>query len=126
MKIRHEVQSTAVVLALMLSSCATGAPFSGQIRNISSAELKIVRSVAHVTPAGVVVDGDVRRPDGYAAPLPGFLEIDGLDRQGRTVAQVHTTWGEFKSRRLRRAYFRALIPVLRTDEIASIKIKAHT
>jgi hypothetical protein len=72
------------------------------------------------------VDGDVRRPNGYAGVVPGHLRIEGKEAAGAIVSATDATWGEFKNRRLRLAYFRATLANGDSDLIASIIITPVT
>lgn len=106
------------LLAASIAGCAPGPRFVGEIRTTSSSQLEIARAVAHRTASGIVIDGDVRRPNGYAGYVPGYLKIEGYDGAGTVIATTKASWGEFISRRFRLAYFRA---TLSTSEPASIK-----
>lgn len=108
------------------ASCATGARFSGRIQTHSSPEISVVRAVAHYKATEVVVDGDVRRPNGYAGVVPGYLKVEGLDASGKVIAATRTQWGEFNSRRFRLAYFRAVLPAPEPLAIASIVVEPVT
>lgn len=74
----------------------------------------------------LVVDGDVRRPNGYAGVVPGHLRVEGRNLAGTVVATTDTNWGAFMNRRFRLAYFRAVIPPEKSSEIASISVTPVT
>lgn len=110
---------SAAMITAGVSGCVTSPRFAGEIRPVSSAQIIVVRAVGHWNAAGLVIDGDVRRPNGYAGVVPGYLQVEGRDASGAVIAATKANWGEFKSRRFRLAYFHAVLP---SPEPASIKI----
>lgn len=86
----------------------------------------VVRAVAHYKPAGVAVDGDVRRPNFYAGVVPGYLQVEGLDASGKVVVKAQTKWGQFMSRRFRLAYFHVLLLASDPSSITTITVKPVT
>lgn len=122
------VTCSALVLstAILSAGCTTGTRFSGRIRTNSTAEIEVVRAVAHYKPAGVVVDGDVRRPNLYAGVVPGYLQVEGLDASGKVVVTAQTQWGQFMSRRFRLAYFHVLLLASDPSSITTITVKPVT
>lgn len=122
------VMSLGVValLAASIAGCAPGPRFVGEIRTTSSSQLEIARAVAHRTTGGIVIDGDVRRPDGYAGHVPGYLKIEGHDGAGTVIAATKASWGQFMSRRFRLAYFRAMLSASEPTSINTITVEAVT
>lgn len=118
----------ALVLSITILSagCASAPRFSGRIQTNSTAEIVVVRAVAHNKPAGVAVDGDVRRPNFYAGVVPGYLQVEGLDASGKVVVTAQTKWGQFMSRRFRLAYFHVLLLTSDPSSIATITVKPVT
>lgn len=117
---------TALFIAAMCAGCTSGPRFFGRIEIQSSPEISVVRAVAHYRASGIVVDGDVRRPNGYAGVVPGYLHVEGRDASGTIIATTQTKWGEFKSRRFRLAYFRAFLAASAPSAIASVAIEPET
>ena len=76
--------------------------------------------------SGIEVDGDVRRPNGYAGVVPGHLRIEGRDTSGTVLAATTADWGEFKSRRFRLAYFHTFLPVGNPALVKSITVQPET
>lgn len=114
------------LLAAATAGCEPGPRFIGEIRTTSSSQLEIARAVAHRTTGGIVIDGDVRRPDGHAGPVAGYLKIDGLDGAGTVIATAKASWGDFISRRFRLAYFRALLSASDPTSIKTITVEPVT
>jgi len=73
-----------------------------------------------------MVDGDVRRPNGYAGVVSGHLRIEARNQEGVVVAATNANWGEFKNRRLRLAYFRAELSAGDASSIAEISVTPIT
>lgn len=73
-----------------------------------------------------MVDGDVRRPNGYAGVVPGHLRVVGKNAAGAVVASTETKWGQFMNRRFRLAYFRAILPAGDVGAITSISVAPVT
>ena len=115
--------ATVVLVMATSSGCALAPPFSGKIVPVSSSQIAVVRVVGHMENLGIAVDGDVRRPNGYAGVVPGHLRIEGRDASGGVLASTTTDWGEFKSRRFRLAYFHAFLPVENPALVKSITVQ---
>lgn len=120
------IAAAAIVITATCAGCVTRPRFDGSIQKLSNPEISVVRAVAHYSSAGIIVDGDVRRPNGFAGTVPGFLRVEGRDVSGNVIVATQAKWGEFKSRRFRLAYFRAFLPASETASIASIDVEPIT
>lgn len=116
-----------LIVGVPLSGCAESKAFVGPVSFSSSADIAVVRAVAHRDKdERVVVDGDVRRPNGYAGVVPGHLRVEGRNAGGAVVAATDANWGEFMNRRFRRAYFHAVLPAGDASTITSISVRPIT
>lgn len=106
----------------MLVGCASGSPFTGKIALASDDQLVVVRAFARLKKNGVLVGGDVRRPNFHAGVVPGHLHVEGRDRNGQIIVSAEAPWGEFKTRRFRLAYFRAFLEVENPADLAAISV----
>lgn len=118
--------ATATLIVAMASGCASPQPFVGEIVPVSNPQIAVVRVVGHIKNSGIVIDGDVRRPNGYAGVVPGYLLIEGRDASGAVIGATKADWGEFKSRRFRLAYFHAYLPVENPGSVKSITVEPST
>lgn len=124
--IRLGILACAAMITAAASGCAPNPRFGGEIRPIPSAQIVVVRARGHTNPTGIVIDGDVRRPNGYAGVVSGYLKIEGYDAIGAVIATTKANWGEFMSRRFRLAYFRAVLPAPEPRAIKTITVEAVT
>ena len=115
-----------LVFAMAIAGCASGPRFGGAIQLVPNAEILVVRATARQEPDGFAVGGDVRRTNGFAGAVPGHLEVVARDREGRIVASTSTSWGEFKNRRFRLAYFTTILRTPNPSAIATIRIEPVT
>lgn len=111
---------------MTVPGCASGPRFTGPIKLTSNSEIAIVRATARQKPDGVLVGGDVRRPNGYAGVVPGHLHVVGRDGSGNVVASTDAPWGEFSNRRFRLAYFKAFLQAANPSAITTISIESVT
>lgn len=122
MRVRHDLWTgIGLMLATACSGCMNGS-FRGSIVSTSSGDIQVVRAVASRKPGGIVVSGDVRRRDGYAGPVPGYLHVVGMDAAGNVVATANAPWGQFMNRRLRQAYFKGFLKSASPTSIVSISV----
>ena len=124
----HRPISMALILvaSMLCAGCASGPSFRVPIHLASSAEIVVVRASAHLKPDGVVVAGDVRRPNLYAGVVPGYLQVIGRDTSGHVIAMATAPWGEFNSRRFRLAYFKAFLRTTNPGAISTISVEPIT
>ena len=114
------------MVAMTLTGCVGGPRFDGDVQIKSNSEIVVTRATAYRKRNGILVGGDVRRTNGYAGAVPGYLKVIGRERSGEIVAAAKTTWGEFKTRRFRLAYYSAFLPVSDPSRIATISIEPVT
>lgn len=124
----NRAASLALILAFsaLCVGCASSPTLRVPIRLNSSAEIVVVRASAHMKPDGVVVAGDVRRPNFYAGVVPGYLLVIGRDNSGHVIAMTNAPWGEFNSRRFRLAYFKAFLGTTNPRAISTISVEPMT
>lgn len=115
-----------LVFSALCVGCASSPSLRVPIRLNSSAEIVVVRASAHLKPDGVVVAGDVRRPNLYAGVVPGHLQVIGRDTSGHVIAMASAPWGEFNSRRFRLAYFKAFLRTTNPGAISTISVEPIT
>lgn len=113
-------------LVLALGGCATGSAYGGRVTLASSPEIEIVDASAKIRRNGLRIGGDVRRAKGQSGPVAGQLHVEARDAQGALVASTDAPWGEFKLRRLRLAFFRALLLTATPKLIMSVTVMAQT
>ncbi|WP_157801356.1 hypothetical protein [Sphingobium sp. LB126] len=118
--------ASAPLIMAIASGCASAPPFVGDLVPASNGQIAVVRVTGHIEDTGIVIDGDVRRPNGYAGVVPGYLRIEGRDASGSVIGVTKANWGEFKSRRFRLAYFHANLPVGNPALVKSITIEPVT
>ena len=122
MKMRNLFVAMASTLAVTVTGCVAGPRFSGDIQFAPNAEIIVIRATAHPKSDGILIDGDVRRTNGYANAVPGHLEVIARDESGKVLATTETAWGEFMTRRFRLAYFTAFLRIADPSAIATIRI----
>ena len=116
--------TAALALAPALcAGCAGGSANRIPVQLISNSDIAVVRATARQKADGIIIGGDVRRPNGYAGVIPGHLRIIGRDNSGQIVATVDARWGEFMSRRFRRAYFKTLLPAPSPAAVTAISVE---
>ncbi|MEO5495004.1 MAG: hypothetical protein ABIR08_13370 [Sphingomonas sp.] len=108
------------------SGCAGDPAYRIPTKLYSNTDISVVRVYAHRDADGIVVTGDVRRPDGYAGVVPGHLRVTGLNDLGRVVAVTDANWGEFMNRRFRLAYFRTFLRTETPLEIVTVSVEPIT
>jgi hypothetical protein len=108
-------------LILIFSGCALNS-FRGPIQLSSNSQIEVVSAAARSKPGGIAIYGDVRRRDGQAKSVPGHLHFVATDDAGRVIAMTDAPWGEFMSRRLRRAYYTAFLSIDRPSTTTTISI----
>lgn len=113
-------------LLTLCQGCASGQIAHVPIQLISNSDITVVQATAHRKLNGIAVGGDVRRPNGYAGTVPGYLRVVGRDEAGKVIATTTGSWGEFMSRRFRLAYFKNFLTTDNSSVIASISIEPVT
>ena len=126
MKMRLYISVFIAPVLATIGGCATGPKFNGDVQFGSNPEIVVVRAIAHQKFNGILVGGDVRRTNGYAGTVPGYLEVEGRDVSGVVVARAKAPWGEFINRRFRLAYFKAFLPTDEPRTIVTIRIAPVT
>ena len=119
-KIRILDTALALEGLALCQGCASGQTGRVSIQLISNPDITIVQATAHLKPNGISVGGDVRRPNGFAGQVPGYLRVIGRDRTGNVIATTTGPWGEFISRRFHLAYFKAFLPTNNSSAVVSI------
>ena len=126
----HSHQSAGTIFALtalaFCPGCASGPTYRVPIKLISNTDIAVVRASSHRKPDGIIVGGDVRRPNGYAGVVPGHLRVIGYDASGAVAAVTNVPWGAFMNRRFRLAYFEAFLRAANPSEIATISVEPVT
>jgi hypothetical protein len=123
---RSQLSVAALILAMSLTGCATVHRFNGNMQLSPNAEIIVVRATARMKRYGILIDGDVRRVNGYATAVPGHLEVVARDGSGNVVTTTKTNWGQFMNRRFRLAYFTAFLRVSDPSIITTISIEPVT
>jgi hypothetical protein len=121
------VTAPALAFIALCQGCASGPAFTGPIHLISNSDIVVVRAAARRKPDGILINGDVRRTNGYAGAVPGHLHVVGRDVPGgNVIAITDVTWGEFMSRRFRLAYYKAFLKTDNPSAVATITVEAVT
>lgn len=118
--------SFCLALAMLGQGCAVGPRVSVPIQLALNSEIVVVRATAHQRAGEIEVGGDVRRTDGGARKVEGYLHVTGRDAAGAVIASADAPWGEFMSRRFRLAYFKATLKVEDPRAIAAITVEPIT
>lgn len=106
--------------------CSSGAENRVSVNFISNTDIVVVSAKAHRKSDGILVAGDVQRPNNYAGVVPGHLRVVGRDVTGSVVAATDAPWGEFMNRRFRLAYFKTVLRTASPAAIASVSIEPVT
>ena len=126
-QIRRIALAPVLISVALCQGCASGQAFTGPIRLASNSDIVVVNATARRKADGILVTGDVRRTDGFAGTIPGYLHVVGRsDLTGSVVTATDTNWGEFINRRLRLGYYKAYLSVDNPMSVTSITVEAIT